>query len=363
MTLIDKLSRTSANASANANANAPARHAPDEPQSPREATLLLPEPVPASTWHADRACGARAERVRRLIESPTYLQADEDPDFLRRPEMCGVRLQLDYWKTEETLQRHGIAHTIVVYGSTRIVAPAAARRLMRNAQRICESAPENPAHQRALRSAKQVLARSRYYSIARELGRIVGRARCSAALSSLATVTGGGPGIMEAANRGAHGVGAPSIGLNIALPREQQPNPYLTPELCFRFHYFAIRKLHLLERAQAAVFFPGGFGTCDELFEVLTLLQTSKIRPLPVVLVGESFWRRAIDFDFLISEGMIAPEDMALFSFCETAPEIWATVARWHRQRETQATCVTCVPVTKECAIESLAASSPHLHG
>ncbi|CAB3656585.1 hypothetical protein LMG22037_01262 [Paraburkholderia phenoliruptrix] len=338
MTLIEKHSRTSANANANANANAQARH-------------------------ADRACGARAERVRRLIESPTYLQADEDPDFLRRPEMCGVRLQLDYWKTEETLQRHGIAHTIVVYGSTRIVAPAAARRLVRNAQRICESAPENPAHQRALQSAKQVLARSRYYSIARELGRIVGRARCSAGLSSLATVTGGGPGIMEAANRGAHGVGAPSIGLNIALPREQQPNPYLTPELCFRFHYFAIRKLHLLERAQAAVFFPGGFGTCDELFEVLTLLQTSKIRPLPVVLVGESFWRRAIDFDFLISEGMIAPEDMALFSFCETAPEIWATVARWHRQRETQATCVTCVPVTKERAIESLAASSPHVHG
>jgi uncharacterized protein (TIGR00730 family) len=283
----------------------------------------------ARRLHAD-APSERSARVRHMIESPTYLEADEDLAFLRRPEMCGIRLQLDYWKTEETLQRHAIQHTIVVYGSTRIIAPAAARRRVEEARRTLESRPGDPESESALQVAKQLLKRSRYYGIARELGRIVGSARCTGALSSLAVVTGGGPGIMEAANRGAYELKAPSIGLNIALPREQEPNPYLTPELCFKLHYFAIRKLHLLERAQAAVFFPGGFGTCDELFEVLTLLQTNKIRRLPVVLVGESFWRRAINFEFLISEGMIAPQDAALFIFCETAADIWSAIVRWH---------------------------------
>ncbi|EIF30841.1 putative Rossmann fold nucleotide-binding protein [Burkholderia sp. Ch1-1] len=299
--------------------SAPYQDAPGLPESARRAPRV----------HSD-APSERSARVRRMIESPTYLEADEDLAFLRRPEMCGIRLQLDYWKTEETLQRHAIHHTIVVYGSTRIVAPAAARRRVEEARRALENRPGEPESQSALQVAKQLLKRSHYYGIAREFGRIVGSAQGTGALSSLAIVTGGGPGIMEAANRGAYELQAPSIGLNISLPREQEPNPYVTPELCFRFHYFAIRKLHLLERAQAAVFFPGGFGTCDELFEVLTLLQTNKIRRLPVVLVGESFWRRAINFDFLISEGMIAPQDAALFRFCETAADIWSSIVRWH---------------------------------
>ncbi len=277
----------------------------------------------------------RASRVRGLIESPTYLQADEDLAFLRRPEMCGVRLQLDYWKTEESLQRHTIHHTIVVYGSTRIPAPSVARQRIRHARRLLrENCDETGGHE-ALNVAKAQLQRSRYYDVARELGRIAGTAQCGGVLSCLALVTGGGPGIMEAANRGAYDCGAPSIGLNISLPRDQEPNPYITPELCFRLHYFAIRKLHLLERARAAVFFPGGFGTCDELFEVLTLLQTQKIKPLPVVLVGESYWRRAIDFDFMISEGMISPDDMRLFVFRETAEAVWDAIVHWYESHET----------------------------
>ncbi|MFP4894901.1 LOG family protein [Paraburkholderia sp. EG304] len=269
-------------------------------------------------------------RVRRLVENPTYLQADEDLAFLRRPEMCGIRLQLDYWKTEETLQRYEICHTIVVYGSTRIPAPDLARRRLREARRALQERPDARRNQQALQAATHQLELSRFYRVARELGRIVGSARLTGALSSLAIVTGGGPGIMEAANRGAHERSAPSIGLNIALPHEQQPNPYITPDLCFRLHYFAIRKLHLLERAQAAIFFPGGFGTCDELFEVLTLLQTRKIRLLPVVLVGESYWRRTIDFDFMVTEGMIRVEDTDLFVFRETAEDIWSAIVEWH---------------------------------
>lgn len=285
---------------------------------------------------ARHSATGRASRVRGLIESPTYLQADEDLAFLRRPEMCGVRLQLDYWKTEESLQRHAIDHTIVVYGSTRIPAPSVARQRIRHARRLLREKSGETEGLDALKVAKAQLQRSHYYDVARELGRIAGTARCGGVLSSLALVTGGGPGIMEAANRGAYDSGAPSIGLNISLPREQEPNPYLTPELCFRLHYFAIRKLHLLERARAAVFFPGGFGTCDELFEVLTLLQTQKIRPLPVVLVGESYWKRAIDFDFMISEGMISQDDMRLFVFRETAEGVWEAIVHWHENHGTQ---------------------------
>jgi uncharacterized protein (TIGR00730 family) len=275
-----------------------------------------------------------AERVRRLIESPSYRQADEDRAFLQRREMCGVRLQLDFWKTEEILQRHRIVHTIVVYGSTRLIEPAAARERLDAARQALAEAPSDPECLRAEVIAERLLAKSRYYSVAREFGQLVARARASRALPRLAIVTGGGPGIMEAANRGAFEAGAPSIGLNISLPREQFPNPYISPDLCFRFHYFAIRKLHLLERAKAAVFFPGGYGTCDELFEVLTLLQTGKIAPLPVVLVGKQYWRRAIDIDFLIDEGMIAASDAALLSFAESAEEIWQSIARWYGMTE-----------------------------
>jgi len=270
------------------------------------------------------------ERVRRLVASPSYQQADEDRAFLLRPEMCGVRLQLDFWKTEEILRRQGIDHTVVVYGSTRLIDPESAEQRLSAARQALASEPLNCNYARAADLAKGMLAKSRYYSIAREFGQIVAR-RCTAErIPKLAVVTGGGPGIMEAANRGAFEAGAPSIGLNISLPHEQLPNPYISPDLCFKLHYFAIRKMHLLERAKAAVFFPGGYGTCDELFEVLTLLQTGKIASLPVVLVGERYWRRAIDFNFLVEEGMIAELDARLLMFAESADEIWNAIATWY---------------------------------
>lgn len=286
------------------------------------------------TERADQASEDEArERVNRLITSPSYQQADEDRAFLLRPEMCAVRLQLDFWKTEEILLQHGIDHTVVVYGSTRIVEPSVARERVRAADRLLASDPANHDFVHAADRAKRLLEQSRYYDIARTFGRIVGRRRATSTLARLAVVTGGGTGIMEAANRGAFESGAPSIGLNISLPREQLPNPYISPDLCFKLHYFAIRKMHLLERAKAAVFFPGGYGTCDELFEVLTLLQTGKIAPLPVVLVGAQYWRRAVDFDFLVDEGMIAAIDAKLLTFAESADQIWDAIAAWYGER------------------------------
>jgi uncharacterized protein (TIGR00730 family) len=214
-----------------------------------------------------------------------YLLADQDVGFLNADDTRGVRLQLEYLKAEAQLRKHGVRHTVLVMGSTRI-------------------ARTNP-----------------YYAVAREFGRLVGRAGSGAAI-----MTGGGPGIMEAANRGAFEVGAPSIGLNIDLPREQRPNRYITPGLCLRFRYFALRKLHFLLRARAMVAFPGGYGTFDELFETLTLVQCRKIAPLPIVLVGESYWRRAVDFDFLVAAGTIDARDRRLFRFAETAREVWDAV-------------------------------------
>jgi uncharacterized protein (TIGR00730 family) len=269
-------------------------------------------------------------RVRRLIESPTYIQADEDGAFLRRPEMCGVRLQLDYWKAAEKLQQFGISDTVVVYGSTRTASPARARRILAEARGRLKTHPADAESQRAVRAAEALVRHSVYYEIARELGRLVGMADGTPKLPRLTVVTGGGPGVMEAANRGAFESRSPTVGMNISLPRDQLPNEYLTPGLCFRFHYFAIRKLHLLEKAKAAVFFPGGYGTCDELFEVLTLMQTRKIAPIPVILVGEAYWRSIVDFELMADEGMIAADDLRLFRFCESAEAIWSAIREWY---------------------------------
>ena len=183
---------------------------------------------------------------------------------------------------------------------------------------------------RGLTITERILAKSHYYEVAREFGRLVAVSNHGAHKKHTVIVTGGGPGMMEAANRGACDVGAKSVGLNINLPHEQFPNPYITPDLCFRFHYFALRKMHLLLRAKALVAFPGGYGTLDELFEVLTLIQTRKLKPFPIVLVGETYWRRAVDLDFLVDEGAIDPEDRELFWFAESATEIWEGILHWY---------------------------------
>jgi uncharacterized protein (TIGR00730 family) len=270
-------------------------------------------------------------RVREILASPSYVLAEQDLAFLTRDEARGVRLQIEYLKPETLLQEKGIRDTVVVYGSTRIPEPAAARRIVEGLRRETETDPRNAALSRKLAVAERILAKSRYYEIAREFGRLVARRRDGdGSRSTLAIVTGGGPGIMEAANRGAFETGGKSVGLNINLPHEQYPNPYITPDLCFRFHYFALRKMHLLLRAKALVAFPGGFGTMDELFEVLTLVQTRKIKPVPIVLVGEDYWRRAFDVEFFADEGVIDAEDRELFWFAETAQEIWDGILHWY---------------------------------
>jgi uncharacterized protein (TIGR00730 family) len=270
-------------------------------------------------------------RLKAILASASYVPAEQDLAFLARDEARGVRLQLEYLKPETLLHQHAIRDTVVVYGSTRIPEPAAARRSVEVLRQALEADPRNAILIRRLAVAERILAKSRYYEIARAFGRLVSSTRDSdGSRSELVIMTGGGPGIMEAANRGACEVGAKSIGLNINLPHEQYPNPYITPELCFRFHYFALRKMHFLLRAKALVAFPGGFGTLDELFEVLTLVQTRKIKPVPVVLVGEEYWSRAVDFGFLADEGVIDAEDRELFWFAETADEIWSSILEWY---------------------------------
>jgi uncharacterized protein (TIGR00730 family) len=272
--------------------------------------------------------------IARSVHSTQEL-AERDPDFMDSDAMRGVRLQIDYLKAELLLEQYGVEHTIVVFGGTRIREPASARRRAATLAARARARPLDRALRRQAATARRGVALSRYYEMARELGRTVGRCSAGPDDCRVMLVTGGGPGVMEAANRGAHDVGARSVGLNIALPDEQRPNPYITPEFCLQFHYFSTRKLHFLLRARALVAFPGGYGTLDEIFETLNLVQSETIAPVPVVLVGESYWRRAFDADFLVEEGMIDVEDRALFSFAESASQAWQTILDWHKARGT----------------------------
>jgi uncharacterized protein (TIGR00730 family) len=312
---------------------------PEDPGPKPEGAVSPPpprrrQPLPSSTPKAPEEDPEGRDRVARILASPSYLRTDQDIDILRRDELRPTRLQLDYLKPELIMQDHGVVSTIVVFGGTRIAEPAAAlRRLERARARVAEN-PNDHSLQRAARVAERVVAKSSYYDVAREFGRLVGRSGSGPLDCRLVVVTGGGPGIMEAANRGADDVGAKSVGLNITLPEEQFPNPYITPELCFLFHYFALRKMHFLMRAKALVAFPGGYGTLDELFETLCLVQTRKVEPLPVVLVGEEYWRKVFDASYLADEGVIDEEDVSLFTFAESAEEIWATILEWYRRSD-----------------------------
>ncbi len=301
------------------------RRVPDPPH-PVERRQALPGCAPKPS--ADDPAAAAA--VRTLLRSPGYREGDQDVDFLNRGDTRGIRLQLDYLKPELLLEEQDVAHTIVVFGSTRVVEPKAARVAVEDCTTALARDPGNAELRDRLACAHRILAKSHYYDMAREFGRLVGTAGARTRDGRLMIMTGGGPGIMEAANRGAHDVGAPSIGLNIRLPREQYPNPYVTPDLCFRFHYFAMRKLHFIMRARALVAFPGGYGTIDEVFEVLTLAQTRKMTPVPVILVGESYWRKVFDPGYLVDEGVIDREDRDLFWYAESAQEIWDDILRWY---------------------------------
>jgi len=288
------------------------------------------EKLPGQDPKAAEDDATAPEALQTILQSPSYREADRDSEFLQGDATRGIRLQLDFLKAETLLEQRQVAHTIVVFGSTRVHEPQAARRAVDEVATALLANPTNVALQRRLEIARRVAEKSRYYDMARRFGQIVGAAGEKTIGGRIMIMTGGGPGIMEAANRGAHDVGAESIGLNITLPQEQYPNPYVTPELCFSFHYFAMRKLHFLMRARALVAFPGGYGTLDELFEVLSLAQTRKIAPVPVILVGESYWRHVFDPDFLVDEGVIAAEDRDLFWFAESADEVWRDILDWH---------------------------------
>ncbi len=273
-------------------------------------------------------------RLEALLSSPSYRLVEEDTEFLRREELRPVRLQLELLKPELLFTEHQIQSTIVIFGGTQVVDSAQAQERLTQAEAALAESPGEPDLRRQVEIARRILAKSPYYDHARELGRVVSSTCQVDGRCDYVIVTGGGPGIMEAANRGAADVDAKSIGLNIVLPKEQQPNRYITPELCFQFHYFALRKMHFLLRAKALVVFPGGFGTLDELFDALTLRQTHRMQKVPLILFGREYWSKVVDFQFLADEGAIADEDLELIQFAESAQQAWKLIRDFHRELE-----------------------------
>jgi uncharacterized protein (TIGR00730 family) len=263
-----------------------------------------------------------AEQQAETIQTghPAYQLAFRDTDFLLRDELRPVRFQLELLKPEMLLEEANIGSTLVMYGSARIPSPDKAEALVQAAATDYQK-----------KVAGNLAAKAKYYEEARKLARLASQAAVvEKGMRQFVVCSGGGPSIMEAANRGAADVGAESLGLNIVLPHEQAPNRYVTPRLSFQFHYFALRKMHFLLRARAVAVFPGGFGTFDEFFELLTLIQTGKMKPIPILLYGREFWERVIDFEALAEEGTINPGDLDLFRWCETAEEGWDHVSRFY---------------------------------
>lgn len=259
-------------------------------------------------------------------EHPAYRLAFQDMDFLLREDLRPVRFQLELLKPQLILDAANIASTFVMYGSARIPEPSKAQGLLELA--------DTPQQKKI---AERLIAKSKYYDVARELAQIVSNFPLDeAGKRHFVVCSGGGPSIMEAANRGAQDVGAESVGLNIVLPHEQAPNPYVTPGLSMQFHYFALRKMHFLLHARAVAVFPGGFGTFDESFELLTLIQTGKIAPMPVLFYGKEFWQRVVNFEALCEEGVIGPRDLNLFHFVETAQEGWEIVQDFWRNKQAE---------------------------
>ncbi len=263
----------------------------------------------------------RANRIKTLMESPTYRLATDDPDFLEHDDLRAVRLQLEYLKPEWTMRKQGIGSTVIVFGSARLLS---GNQLDTEFARLDEKLEQTPDDAELLAEYELLQKRRKYvkyYDEARKFSALVSKRFQDECRCDFVVVTGGGPGIMEAANRGADDVGARSIGLNIELPNEQTPNPFISPQLCFQFRYFALRKMHFLMRAKALLAFPGGFGTFDELFDVLTLVQRKKVPPLPIVLMGTDYWSKAVNFEFLAEEGFISKQDLELFTITDSAEQ------------------------------------------
>lgn len=271
--------------------------------------------------------------VQNILSGEAYRLAYEDIAFLNSDDLRPIRLQLELLKPEQELRRKKISSTVVVFGSARIIAQQQAQENLDKLETRATSEQADAPDTRQLDEAKKQLAQSQYYEEARRFSHIISTRFQEQHRRDFVVVTGGGPGIMEAANRGAYEAGARSIGLNITLPHEQTPNPFITPELAFQFHYFAVRKMHFLMRAKGLVVFPGGFGTLDELFEVLTLVQTGKMAEIPIVLVGKSYWQRVVDFDYLVESGYISAEDKQLMTYVDTAEEIMTVLEGFYAGR------------------------------
>ena len=269
--------------------------------------------------------------------SPSYAIAFQDQNFIRSDCARSIRLQLEMDKPEWFMQQAGIRSTIIVFGSARFVSRSRAQQRLKEAHEQLAAAPESESAKDAVTKAKRQVTTSVYYEQAREFARIVSEEIMAdyppdyQGPYDYVICTGGGPGIMEAANRGAHDVGAQSIGLNIQLPYEQHPNPYTSPHLCFQFHYFNVRKLHFMLRAKALVAAPGGFGTFDELFEGMTLRQTQRMQLIPIILLGSEFWKKCINFEYLVETGVINRDDLELFHFTDSPQEAWDMIKAFYR--------------------------------
>ncbi len=276
------------------------------------------------------------ENIQKITRSLSYRLAYQDVDFLMEPELRAARMELELLKPELYLHKKNIHSTIVAFGSARIPEPVLSQEILERAETRLAETPNDPRRRREVERHREMVNLSRYYDVAREFGKLVSQESLRGGGCDYVVVTGGGPGIMEAANRGAYDVGAPSVGFNIALPHEQQPNPYITPELCFQFRYFAVRKFHFLLRAKALAAFPGGFGTLDELFDALTLRQTGRMQVIPIILFGRAFWERTIDFQFLADSGVIDDNDLDLIHFVEEPAEAWKIISQFHHLRAEQ---------------------------
>ena len=269
-----------------------------------------------------------ASNLEAILKSSTYSLAHEDIDLLNTNEMRGVRMLLEITKTEQVIEKENIISTVIVFGGVHILEEITSKRRLDDAEKLLSSNPKSKSLKINFEKLKNLYSLSHYYSAARELSKIISLDSKTNNPHSHVIVTGGGPGIMEAANRGAFDAGCKSIGLNISLPNEQRPNSFITPGLCFKFNYFAMRKFHFIMRSAAAIFFPGGFGTLDELFELLTLRQTGMKKNIPIILFGRSYWEKVINFQFLSDMGLIEENDLSIFQYADTPNEAWNLIKK-----------------------------------
>ncbi|MEM9185476.1 MAG: LOG family protein [Planctomycetota bacterium] len=308
--------------------NKPSKHIGAEAQKPAEPMDVAPD-FSLDAAHSALPPEVEANR-QKIIASQTYKLAEQDTEWLKESEMRPVRMQLELQKTEVLLQREGIESTVVVFGGTQIVPREEAEARLAKAKAELAASPDDAKLRRGVERAEARLGNSHFYDECMEFAKLVS-SRCQMdGKCEYVVTTGGGPGVMEAGNRGAFEIGAKSIGLNIELPHEQEPNPYITPELCFQFHYFAMRKFHFILRAAALVVFPGGFGTLDELFNTLCLRQTGRMQAIPIILYGKKYWDSVLNFQSLADEGVIADDHMDLISYAETPQEAWGIIAAFH---------------------------------